>query len=120
MNRWKAVCAILWRAGRTKPLSPGTPGIEDKSSHQVAFSDDGGVTFPTVRKIDVANGEAQPLERPAIALMSTDHALVVWITHENGKYHLVDAQVDNATPDVRRIDISQGSSGCIGYPRIRC
>ncbi|MGA8618882.1 MAG: sialidase family protein [Candidatus Sulfotelmatobacter sp.] len=94
-------------------------GIEDKSSLQVAFSDDGGATFPTVRKIDVANGEAQPLGRPAIALMSTGHALVVWITHENGKSHLVAAQVDNATPDVRRIDISQGSSDSIGYPRMQ-
>jgi len=47
--------------------------------------------------------------------MSTDHALVVWITHENGTYHLVDAQVDNATPDVCRIDISQGSSDSVGY-----
>jgi hypothetical protein len=111
--------ALHWRRQNQAAIACYS-GIEDKSSLQVAFSDDGGTTFPTVRKIHVANGEAQPLGWPAIALMSTDHALVVWITHENGKYHLVDAQVDNATPDVCRIGISQGSSDSIGYPRILC
>jgi len=94
-------------------------GIEEKASLQLAFSNDGGATFPTVRNIDAASGEAQPIGRPAIAFLAPDDALVTWLTREHGVSHLVAAQVRSHDSELHRIEIAQGTSDGLGYPRMQ-
>jgi len=94
-------------------------GIEEKASLQVAFSNDGGATFPIVRKIDAAGGEAQPIGRPAIAFLGPDDALVTWLTREHGSSRLVAAQVNSHDSELHRIEIAQGTTDGLGYPRMQ-
>ena len=94
-------------------------GIEEKASLQVAFSKDGGATFPVVRTIDSSRENSQPLGRPAIALLSSGNALITWITHENGTSHLVAAQVNSQGSERQREELSQGNTDSLGYPRMQ-
>ena len=94
-------------------------GIAEKASLQVAFSRDGGVSFPTIQKIDAASGETQPLGRPAIALLETGEALVTWIRREDGTSHLVAALVRARDSHLQRMEIAQGTTDSLGYPRMQ-
>ena len=94
-------------------------GMEEKASVQVAFSNDGGATFPTVRNIDAASGEAQPIGRPAIAFLAPGDALVTWLTREHGVSRLVAAQVRSHDSELHRIEIAQGTTDGLGYPRMQ-
>jgi len=94
-------------------------GIEEKASLEVAFSHDGGVTFPLVRKIDAARGQAQPIGRPAIALLDSGNALVAWITRANGTSRLVAAQVSSQDSRLHRVELAHGTTDSLGYPRMQ-
>lgn len=94
-------------------------GMEEKASVQVAFSNDGGATFPTVRRIDAASGEEQPIGRPAIAFLGPGDALVTWLTREHGVSRLVAAQVRSRDSELHRIEIAQGTTDGLGYPRMQ-
>jgi hypothetical protein len=94
-------------------------GIEEKASLQVAFSNDGGATFPIVRQIDAASGEAQPIGRPALAFLGPGDALVTWLTREHGVSRLVAAQVYSHDSELHRIEIAQGTTDGLGYPRMQ-
>ena len=94
-------------------------GIEENASLQVAFSNDRGATFPTVRKLDAGGGEAQPIGRPAIAFLGPDDALVTWLTREHGVSRLVAAQVSSHDSKLHRIEIAQGTTDGLGYPRMQ-
>ena len=94
-------------------------GMEEKASVQVAFSNDGGATFPAVRRIDAASGEEQPIGRPAIAFLGPGDALVTWLTREHGVSRLVAAQVRSRDSELHRIEIAQGTTDGLGYPRMQ-
>jgi len=94
-------------------------GLEEKASLQVAFSADGGATFPIVRNIDAASGEAQPVGRPAIAFLGPGDALVTWLTREHGVSRLVAAQVHSNDSELHRIEIADGTTDGLGYPRMQ-
>jgi hypothetical protein len=94
-------------------------GIEDKASLQVAFSNDGGATFPIVRTIDSAGGESQPIGRPAIAFLGQRYVLVTWLRRENGVSRLVAAQVRSQDSELHQIEIAQGTTESLGYPRMQ-
>ena len=94
-------------------------GIEEKASLQVAFSNDGGAMFPIVRKIDAPSGEAQPIGRPAIAFLGRGDALVTWLMREHGVSRLVAAQVYSHDSELHRIEIAQGTTDGLGYPRMQ-
>ena len=94
-------------------------GIEEKASLQVAFSSDGGTTFPIVRKIDAASGEAQPIGLPAIAFLAPGDALVTWLMREHGVSRLVAAQVYSHDSELHQIEIAQGTTDGLGYPRMQ-
>ena len=94
-------------------------GIEGRESVQVGFSNDGGQTFPIIRKIDSTHGDAQPIGRPTIALLRSGDALVVWITRDKGTSHLVAAQVSPRGTGVHRIELSQATTEGLGYPRLQ-
>jgi len=94
-------------------------GIEGKESVQVGFSNDGGQTFPIIRKIDSTHGDAQPIGRPTIALLRSGDALVVWITRDKGTSHLVAAQVSPRGTGLHPIELSQATTEGLGYPRMQ-
>lgn len=94
-------------------------GIEGKESVQVGFSNDGGKTFPIIRKIDSTHGDAQPVGRPTIALLSSGDALVAWITRDKGKSRLVAAQVSPRGTELHPIELSQATTESLGYPRMQ-
>ena len=94
-------------------------GIEENASLQVAFSNDGGATFPTIRKIDAARAEGQPIGRPATALLSSGNALVAWITRANGTSRLVAAQVSSRDSKFHRVELARGTTNSLGYPRMQ-
>ena len=94
-------------------------GLEEKASLQVAFSNDGGATFPVIRKIDAASGASQPIGRPAIAFLGPEDALVTWLTRENGTSRLVVAEVRSQDSELHPIEIAQGTTDSLGYPRLQ-
>jgi len=94
-------------------------GLEEKASLQVGFSNDGGATFPVIRKIDADRGASRPIGRPAIAFLGPGDALVTWLTHEHGLSRLVAAQVRSHDSELHRIEIGQGTTDGLGYPRMQ-
>jgi hypothetical protein len=94
-------------------------GIEEKASLQVAFSDNGGLTFPMVRKIDVAGARVQPIGRPAIVFLGPGDVFVTWLTREDGTSRLVAAQIRSQDSEVHRVEIARGTTDSLGYPRMQ-
>ena len=94
-------------------------GIEEKSSLQVAFSNDNGATFPVIKKVDGGRGESRPMGRPTLAFSGSGSVLVVWMIHENGSSRLVAAQVQRQNAETRRVELAEGGAESLGYPRMQ-
>ena len=94
-------------------------GIEKDATVEVAFSRDGGATFPVIRKIDAASGDAQPLGRPTIALLGAEDALVAWVRHVGGTSQLVAARVRTGNTELQQVELFQGATDSLGYPRMQ-